>query len=54
MRSTLRLAYEANLTALTRPPPDLVQQGVILEKLDAYNAGMSAKGEEKDSIDLGN
>ena len=61
MRSTLRSSsatYEANLTAFgyadeAAPsqikiyPKDFASKATILEKLDAYNAGMSAKGETK-------
>ena len=61
MRSTLRSSsatYEANLTAFgyadeARPsqikiyPKDFASKATILEKLDAYNAGMSAKGEDE-------
>ena len=61
MRSTLRSSsatYEANLTAFGYAdedtpsqikiyPKDFASKAVILEKLDAYNAGMSAKGEDE-------
>ena len=64
MRSTLRSSsatYEANLTAFgyadeAAPsqikiyPKDFASKAVILEKLDAYNAGMSAKGEDEKMV----
>ena len=64
MRSTLRSSsatYEANLTAFgyadeAAPsqikiyPKDFASKATILEKLDAYNAGMSAKGEDEKMV----
>ena len=64
MRSTLRSSsatYEANLTAFgyadeAAPsqikiyPKDFASKAVILKKLDAYNAGMSAKGEDEKMV----
>ena len=64
MRSTLRSSsatYEANLTAFgyadeASPsqikiyPKDFASKASILEKLDAYNAGMSAKGEDEKMV----
>ena len=64
MRSTLRSSsatYEANLTAFgyadeAAPsqikiyPKDFASKAIILEKLDAYNAGMSAKGEDEKMV----
>ena len=64
MRSTLRSSsatYEANLTAFgyadeASPsqikiyPKDFASKATILEKLDAYNAGMSAKGEDEKMV----
>lgn len=64
MRSTLRSSsatYEANLTAFGYAdeadpsqikiyPKDFASKAVILKKLDAYNAGMSAKGEDEKMV----
>ena len=64
MRSTLRSSsatYEANLTAFGYAdeadpsqikiyPKDFASKATILEKLDAYNAGMSAKGEDEKMV----